>query len=113
MEIEFAKYHALGNDFIVIEQSDLTVTKRAMPRLARTLCERRTGVGADGVLLLSDSASGDCKMDVFNADGGWAEKSGNGLRIAGVHQALMLDRKADGSTFRIETGTSVDTVSIL
>ena len=53
MKIPFTKYHALGNDFIVIEQAATKLTKGRLPRLAREMCERRTSVGADGILFLS------------------------------------------------------------
>ena len=116
MNIAFTKYHALGNDFIVIEQSKTSLTRRSLPGLARTMCSRRTGVGADGILFLSASRKADCRMDVYNADGSWAEKSGNGLRITGLHLALNGGEKKTKRTakeFRIETGTTVDSVTLI
>lgn len=110
MKVPFSKYHALGNDFIVLDKSKTRLSKQSLPRLAREICQRRTGVGADGVLWLSSSRKADASVDVFNADGSWAEKSGNGLRIAGVHLAAGHRGKKQ---FEIETGTSVDTVTLL
>jgi diaminopimelate epimerase len=109
MKINFSKYQAVGNDFIVIEASKNRLNRRRLPRLTRTICERRTGVGADGVLFISSSRKADCRMDVYNADGGWAEKSGNGLRIAGLHLARNRRRKRE---YLIQTGTSIDRVSL-
>jgi len=91
--IAFNKYHALENDFLVIEQPKTRLSKATLGCLARSICHRRSGVGADGILYLSMSRRADRKLDVFNADGSWAEKSGNGLRIAGVHEFLRNGRK--------------------
>jgi len=111
MKTRFHKYHALGNDFIVLDgPSNRRITRRRLPALARAICDRRTGVGADGILWLSSSRKADGRMDVYNADGGWAEKSGNGLRICAVHLSGP-HRRRRGCT--IETGTSVDPASLI
>jgi len=110
MLIAFHKYHALQNDFLVIEQAKAGLSKARLSRLAKSICNRRTGVGADGILYLSKSTKADRKLDVFNADGSWAEKSGNGLRIAGVHQFLSNRRK---KRFNFETAKSLDRVVIM
>lgn len=107
--IAFNKYHALQNDFIVIEQTKARLGKAKLSRLARSICDRRAGVGADGILYLSQSTKAECKLDVFNADGSWAEKSGNGLRIAGVHQ-FRRDRRR--KRFVFETATGLDRVVV-
>ncbi len=91
MRLPFAKYHALGNDFLVVENRRLG--KTSLSRLAREICHRRTGVGADGLLCLTTSAKKKPAADLFNADGSWAEKSGNGLRILGLHQHLNDKRR--------------------
>jgi len=104
MKIKFHKYHALGNDFLLLE-SLRGVTKRRIPTLARKMCDRRAGVGADGILCLRGSRKADCRFDIYNADGSWAEKSGNGLRIVAVH---LAEKRRGGLEFRIETGTSLD-----
>lgn len=110
MEIAFRKYHALGNDFIVLDLRRSRISKRRLPRLAREMCDRRTGVGADGILSLGASRQADCRMDVYNADGGWAEKSGNGLRIAAV---FLSERRKKARELKIETGTSVDSARLI
>lgn len=110
MNIRFSKYHALGNDFIVIDPETKGVSSKRLPALAEAICNRRSGPGADGIISLSSSRTADWRMDIYNADGGWAEKSGNGLRIAG----LYLSEHADaGRTMKIETGTSVDRVKLV
>jgi diaminopimelate epimerase len=105
MIIPFTKYHAVGNDFIVVDKRDKAIPQRRLTQLALAVCNRRTGVGADGILVLSRSRKADCRLDVYNSDGGWAEKSGNGLRTTAVHLAGLLKGRR---SFAIETGTSVD-----
>jgi diaminopimelate epimerase len=79
MTIPFAKGHGLGNDYIVISESDLShpLSQRAIVRI----CDRNWGVGSDGILLLTPSTKADFGLRIFNPDGSEAEKSGNGLRI--------------------------------
>ena len=107
--IAFDKYHALRNDFLVIEQTKAVLGKVRLSRLAGSICDRRTGVGADGILYLSQSTKAERKLDVFNADGSWAEKSGNGLRIAGVH---LFRRDRRRKRFVFETTTGLDMVVV-
>ena len=109
MLIAFDKYHALQNDFLVIEQTKAGLGKVRLSRLAEFICDRRTGAGADGILYLSRSTKAERKLDVFNADGSWAEKSGNGLRIAGVHQFQRDKRRKQ---FIFETATGLDRVVV-
>jgi diaminopimelate epimerase len=78
-EREFAKYHGLGNDYVVIDAERFGA--RLTPARVRAICKRHSGVGADGVLALSRSRLGDFAVRIFNPDGSEAEKSGNGLRI--------------------------------
>ena len=79
-DLQFWKMHGIGNDFIVIDNREGTVGDLAAAGLSRRLCERRFSVGADGLLLLSNSAVADVRMRVFNADGSQAEMCGNGVR---------------------------------
>ncbi len=109
MEIRFSKYHALENDFLIIQHPWARIIKSRMGRLARSVCRRRSGIGADGVLCLSRGRQVDHRLDVFNADGSWAEKSGNGLRIAGGHHYRQDRRK---KRFRFETAGGVDQVTV-
>ena len=78
--MRFAKYHALGNDYLVLDPG--TVDGELSPQQIRLICDRHYGVGSDG-LLLGPLPSGDCDfaLRLFNPDGGEFEKSGNGLRI--------------------------------
>src|SRR5262245_10415174 len=76
---EFAKYHALGNDYIVVD-GDLQ-RPALSPERVRALCDRHTGVGSDGVLALHRPKRGELRLRIWNPDGSEAEKSGNGVRI--------------------------------
>ncbi|MDA8138965.1 MAG: diaminopimelate epimerase [Desulfobacteraceae bacterium] len=78
--MKYAKYHALGNDYLVIRPED--VQGQLAPETIRRICHRNYGVGSDGILLGPlKSTSSDFGLKIFNPDGSEAEKSGNGLRI--------------------------------
>jgi len=80
MNIAFTKYHALGNDYIVIDPKDLPMPLTT--EQVKTICHRNFGVGSDGILLgPSPSTTAKCALKIYNPDGSIAEKSGNGLRI--------------------------------
>jgi len=82
--MRFAKAHAYGNDFLYVHQS--LVTGVALDRLAVEMCDRHTGVGADGLILYTQEGP-QVPMRLLNADGSDAEVSGNGVRALG---ALVL-----------------------
>ncbi len=100
--MRFAKYHALGNDYIVLDPAHLHGLTEPSPSQIRTLCHRNFGVGSDGILwgpLPSDKA--DFGLRIYNPDGSEAEKSGNGLRI---FSRYLLDQELlNNQTFTIET----------
>jgi len=101
MKIKFFKYNALLNDFIVVEGKAHKLTKNQLPSFVKEICHRKSGVGADGVLCFGKSRKADSKVDVYNADGGWAEKSGNGLRIAGLH-CHRLSKQKENFVFEMD-----------
>jgi diaminopimelate epimerase len=99
--MKFFKYHALGNDYLVIDPKDLTAP--LMEPQIRVICHRNFGVGSDGILLGPlPSAQAKFALRIFNPDGSEAEKSGNGLRI---FSRYLFDRKLVGvdDEFSIET----------
>jgi len=75
---QLTKHHGLGNDFLVT--FGLEVDEASRSALAVELCDRRRGVGADGLLIADDEAGYAGRMTLFNADGSRAEMSGNGIR---------------------------------
>ncbi|MFC1555741.1 diaminopimelate epimerase [candidate division KSB1 bacterium] len=85
MKLEFDKYSAHGNDFIIIDNRD-NIIHRDDPLIFSQLCARRTGIGADGIILV-DTKSSDFRLRFFNADGHEASMCGNGSRAA-VHFAM-------------------------
>ena len=94
--MRFVKYHALGNDYLVISQAELAETQ------IQRICHRNYGPGADGILLGPlGSRTCDFKLRIFNPDGSEAEKSGNGLRI--FSRYLWDEGLVQGEPFSIET----------
>jgi len=78
--VKFYKYHALGNDYVVIHPQDLPFT--LTPLEIKVICDHHFGIGSDGILFGPlPSATGEFALRIFNPDGSEAEKSGNGLRI--------------------------------
>ncbi len=73
----FTKLQSVGNDFVLIETADLTYDWNG---LSKAMCDRKFGIGADGLLLLVPSLKADFAMRMFNPDGSEAEACGNGLR---------------------------------
>ncbi len=107
--IPFAKFHGLGNDFIVTLGRRLP---RSWPRLARSLCNRNTGVGADGliVVLAAQNKKHDARVRFFNADGSEAEMSGNGIRCAAAYLAAKTRPRR---RWEIETGVGVKSLKLV
>ena len=91
MTTRLAKYHALGNDYLIGPEAELGHLDGAM---VRRLCDRHRGPGADGILLHTRIAEGSFRVRILNPDGSEAEKSGNGLRILARH---LWDRRLVGS----------------
>jgi diaminopimelate epimerase len=81
--MRFAKYHGLGNDFLVVDLRTAAPAEAAAiqaPRNVIALCDRQFGVGGDGVLAILPSSTADARMRVLNSDGSEAEMCGNGIR---------------------------------
>jgi len=98
--MKFWKYHALGNDYLVLDSKDLSAPLTT--EQVKMICHRNFGVGSDGILLGTRPAQGTpFALRIFNPDGSEAEKSGNGLRI---FSRYLWDQKwvGDGE-FAIET----------
>jgi len=97
--IPFTKMCGHGNDFIVI--SDVKgALKRGWRQEARLWCRRRTGIGADGLLVLEAGGRGDFRLRIFNADGSEAEMCGNGARCAA---AYAVENGLAGQNMTFET----------
>ncbi|MEP7203831.1 MAG: diaminopimelate epimerase [Ilumatobacteraceae bacterium] len=95
-DLELTKHHGLGNDFLVVFHPHVD----DLPALARRLCDRRLGIGADGLLVGESEPGHAARMVLFNSDGSRAEMSGNGIRC--FAQALAR-RRGDLDAQRILT----------
>lgn len=107
--LRFAKYEGLGNDFLVVDADDETVVPS---ELASALCDRRRGVGGDGVLLVlpATSVGAVARMRVVNADGSVPEMCGNGLRCVALHVART--RPSVSARFVIDTDAGPKTCEV-
>ena len=95
--------HGLGNDFIVIEAMEKEYFPT--PNDARRLCNRRTGIGADGLMLALPSQKADLRMRLLNSDGSTAEMCGNGIRCVAKY---VYDHKlTDKTEISVETGAGI------
>jgi diaminopimelate epimerase len=108
-EIPFAKFHGLANDFVVVESPGLPDT---LSQLARTICDRNTGVGADGLLVVTllKNQRRQARVRFFNADGSEAEMSGNGIRCAA---AYLAGGSRTPRQLRLETKAGLKNVHVL
>ena len=99
--VEFEKWQALGNDYVIVEEDKLPL--ELTPGRVRAICAAHTGICADGVLLLSepDETGFVARLRVFNPDGSEAEVSGNGAREAILY--LRRNGRTDADTFSIQT----------
>jgi diaminopimelate epimerase len=93
--IDFVKMVASGNDFVVVEVARSQGHKvTRLKEVARKICDRKYGVGADGLLVVEKSKIADIKMRIFNADGSEAEMCGNGARCFALHVHSQLPTPA-------------------
>jgi len=111
--MRFAKYHGLGNDFLVVDLRAASAAEAALaqdPKHVVALCDRQFGVGGDGVLAVLPSGTADARMRVLNSDGSEAEMCGNGLRC--VAKDLFDRGGLARPELAIETGAGVLTCAI-
>jgi diaminopimelate epimerase len=102
--MQLTKHHGLGNDFLVL--IDLDATETVTPALARAVCHRHTGIGADGLLHVTAGPT----MRLYNADGGRAEMSGNGISC--LAQAVVQAGVVPGPRVVVNTDAGVRTVTL-
>jgi diaminopimelate epimerase len=108
--MHLTKHHGLGNDFLVL--LDLDGTQPVAPSDAVALCDRRTGIGADGLLRATSGTEGaDVTMVLLNADGSRAEMSGNGIRC--LAQAVFQAGVAAPPVLRVSTDAGLRTVRVV
>lgn len=133
MKIPFFKATAAGNDFIIIDNRNSIVPSKDLSKLARSICNRRLSIGADGLILIEKSSKADFRWRFFNSDGSEAEMCGNGARcvamvahylgiggikksfetIAGIIEVDVMDKNArvrmtDPSGLRLDIPVEID-----
>ena len=101
--MRFEKWQALGNDYVIVEERELPF--ELTPERVRRMCEPHTGIGSDGILLLSPTDGRDAvaRLRIFNPDGSEAELSGNGAREAAMY--LRHGGWTDRDEFTIDTAS--------
>lgn len=97
--MRFTKWQGLGNDFVIINTFDESIYDER--ELAKAMCDRHFGIGADGLVLIAPSDTADFQMRIINSDGTYAEMCGNATRC--VASYLKSRGMSDGSTVRLET----------
>jgi diaminopimelate epimerase len=108
--MNIVKAHAFGNDFLLVEESQLaSVPDRSV--LARQLCDRHLGVGADGLIAYANGPRG-ARMNLLNADGSYSELSGNGVRCLAAWLARTRSLRP-GASIEIDTDAGVKTLELL
>jgi diaminopimelate epimerase len=108
VKISFWKMHGIGNDFVVIDNRNRQIPEKELSKIAEKLCKRYFSIGADGILVVSNSSVADVKMRIFNADGSEAETSGNGVRCFAKY--CYENGVANKKELKIETLAGVKTV---
>ncbi|HUI82154.1 MAG TPA: diaminopimelate epimerase [Bryobacteraceae bacterium] len=110
MKIPFTKAHGAKNDFLLTWQSD--VPGGDLVEIARAICDRHTGVGADGWLLVTPptDAEADGSIELYNSDGSIAEISGNGTRCAA---AFLIQHGYAPGLVRVRTGAGIKILRLL
>ncbi|WP_366924914.1 diaminopimelate epimerase [Metallumcola ferriviriculae] len=123
--MDFIKMHGLGNDFIMVNDMDENIAEGRLPELATKLCDRKFGIGADGLVLMLPSTQADVRMRIFNPDGSEPEMCGNAIRcfaklaweegtvkkealtvetLAGIIKPRLLLKGSDIEAVRVDMG---------
>lgn len=107
--MRFTKMHGAGNDFILLKAEDLQ--GKAPSELAKSMCHRRFGIGADGLMVIFPSVSADVRMEYYNSDGSLAAMCGNGIRCFSrfVHDSDIVKK----NVFSVETRAGIKEVQII
>lgn len=108
MRLQFGKYQATGNDFVLVE--DWAGAKTIDPTSVSSICDRHFGVGADGLIVIRQSQEADFEALFYNPDGSLAEVCGNGLRCTAAHWYARSQKQKEVT---IETASGLRHVRIL
>ena len=94
-ELACWRWHGLGNDYVIFESGDVQQFDPSL--LAQAACDRHTGLGGDGIIMLTTSAALQSQFSIYNADGSVAELCGNGLRCAAALLSMKHGDRPDVS----------------
>lgn len=108
--IPFVKAHGARNDFLLTWRAELPAGIGELSTVARAICDRHTGVGADGWIILSPATDAGAAIELWNSDGSRSEISGNGTRCAA---ALLHDSGAGRTDISISTGAGIKHLKLL
>ena len=108
--MKFTKMHGTGNDFILMDKDEILSAGCDVSKLAKIICHRHFGIGADGFMYCMDSDLADIKMQYFNSDGTKAEMCGNGIRCFARY--VYEKGRVDSPNFSIETDAGIYHVAI-
>jgi diaminopimelate epimerase len=108
--IPFVKAHGARNDFLLTWRDRLPAGLPGFPGAARAICQRHTGLGADGWIVVSPAESADAAIELWNSDGSASEISGNGTRCAA---ALLVDSGLARNKVSIATGAGIKNLTLL
>jgi diaminopimelate epimerase len=109
MKIPFTKAHGACNDFL-LTWLDQIPSEADQAALARAICNRHTGVGADGWLILSPATDADAAIQLWNSDGSRSDLSGNGTRCAALY---LLENNKSGEMVHIATGAGIKVLKLV
>ncbi len=106
--LPFIKMHGIGNDYVYVDCFEHQVADP--PSLARRVSPRHTGIGSDGLILVAPSTVADCRMEMYNADGGRGEMCGNGIRC--VAKYAYEQGRAPVNPMRVETDAGIKEIRL-
>ena len=106
--LPFTKMHGIGNDYVYVDCFANEVPDA--PALARRVSPRNTGIGSDGLILIRPSTVADCRMEMYNADGGRGEMCGNGIRC--VAKYAFEHELVRNNPMRIETDAGIKDIDL-
>lgn len=110
--LKFSKMHGIGNDFVIIDESNEELIPEVdKAEACRFLCHRNFGVGGDGVLFITPSNIADIGYRMFNPDGSEAEMCGNGIRCFG--DFVYRNKIIDSEKMSVETKSGIKTIDII
>ena len=107
--MEFYKMQGAGNDFVFVNDFDMQIKDEC--GLAKKVCDRHYGIGADGLVLVKRSENAAAKMEIINADGSRANMCGNAIRCFGkyVYEKGIIDKES----FAVETGDGIKNIEVI